>query len=108
VTLPDPDGFMGLFNDGYSSVAAAVCTLGKHPRPPYYLKPTAKGQRVQEQPEQYGRVKVIEVEAACLRSANTRELNREFAAHHRRDAIAHVPASLRVQSARGGPERIRL
>lgn len=25
--LPDPDGFMGLFNDAYWSVAAAVCTL---------------------------------------------------------------------------------
>jgi len=40
LALPDPDGFMGLFNDAYSAVAQAVCTLGEHERPPYFLKPS--------------------------------------------------------------------
>ena len=30
--LPDPNGFMGLFNDAYQGVAEAVFTLGKHDR----------------------------------------------------------------------------
>lgn len=45
VSLPDPEGFMGLFNDAYMAVGQAVCTLGKHERPPYYTKPSAKAQR---------------------------------------------------------------
>ena len=36
--LPDPDGFMGLFNDAYWCVASAIYTIGKHERPPYYLQ----------------------------------------------------------------------
>lgn len=68
-TLPDPNGFMGLFNDAYWSVAEAICTLGKHERPPYYMKPTAKGQRVQEQLEKYGTTKVEEVEHALNQAA---------------------------------------
>lgn len=67
--LPDPDGFMGLFNDAYSSVAAAVCTLGKHERPPYYLKPTAKGERLQAQLEKYPTAKVEEIEHALDEAA---------------------------------------
>jgi len=64
VSLPDPNGFMGLFNDAYSSVAAAIITLGKHVRGPYYLKPSAKGGRLQTQMEKYGEARVVEVEAA--------------------------------------------
>jgi hypothetical protein len=64
VVLPDPDGFMGIFNDAYWSVAAAICTLGKHVRPPYYMKPSAKGKRVQAQLEKYPTGRVEEIEHA--------------------------------------------
>ena len=67
--LPDPDGFMGLFNDAYWSVAAAVCTLGKHIRPPYYLKPSAKGGRLQVQLEKYPTAKVVDIEHALDEAA---------------------------------------
>jgi hypothetical protein len=56
--LPDPDGFMGLFNDAYWSVASAVYTIGKQERPPYYMKPSAKGQGLAEQIEKYPTAKV--------------------------------------------------
>jgi hypothetical protein len=59
--LPDPDGFMGLFNDAYWSVASAVYTIGKQMRPPYYLKPSAKGQRVAEQLEKYPTARVSDI-----------------------------------------------
>ncbi|MCA5893476.1 hypothetical protein LEP48_08935 [Isoptericola sp. NEAU-Y5] len=59
--LPDPDGFMGLFNDAYWSVASAVYTIGKQQRPPYYLKPSAKGQRVAEQLERFPTAKVSDI-----------------------------------------------
>ena len=49
--LPDPNGFMGLFNDAYESVAEAVFTLGKHDRGNYSYKPTPTGQRLQRQLE---------------------------------------------------------
>ncbi len=64
LSLPDPDGFMGLFNDAYSAVAQAIYTLGKHERPPYFLKPSAKAQRVQEQLEKYPTAKVVDIESA--------------------------------------------
>lgn len=67
--LPDPNGFMGLFNDAYWSVAAAVCTLGKHQRPPYYMKPTAKGERLQAQLEKYPTAKVVDIEGALDEAA---------------------------------------
>lgn len=69
VALPDPDGFMGLFNDAYMAVAAAITTLGKHERPPYFAKPTAKAQRVQEQLEKYPTAKVVEIEDALNAAA---------------------------------------
>jgi hypothetical protein len=53
---------MGLFNDAYMAVAAAICTLGRHQRPPYYAIPSAKARRVQEQLESNGAAKVLEVE----------------------------------------------
>jgi hypothetical protein len=62
--LPDPDGFMGLFNDGYEAVAAAILTVGRHDKAPYYLKPSAKAQRIQGQLEKYATVAVVEIEHA--------------------------------------------
>ena len=67
--LPDPDGFMGLFNDAYWSVASAVYTIGKQERPPYYLKPSVKGQRVAEQLEKYPTAKVVDIENALDEAA---------------------------------------
>ncbi|WP_368834163.1 hypothetical protein [Mycobacterium intracellulare] len=61
VTLPDPDGFMGLFNDAYEAVAEAILTVGKHDRAPYYYKPSAKAQKIQLQLEKYGKVKVVDI-----------------------------------------------
>lgn len=69
LALPDPDGFMGLFNDAYAAVAQAICTLGKHDRPPYFLKPSAKAQRVQAQLEKYPTAKVSDIEGALNEAA---------------------------------------
>lgn len=69
VTLPDPNGFTGLFNDAYNSVALAICTLGKQNKPPYYTKPSAKGQRLQEQLEKYPAAKAVEIEDALNEAA---------------------------------------
>jgi hypothetical protein len=67
--LPDPNGFMGLFNDAYESVAEAVFTLGRHERGSYFYKPTPMGQRLQQQLEKYGNAKVVEVEHALNEAA---------------------------------------
>lgn len=64
VSLADPNGFMGLFNDAYVAVSRAICTLGKHVHPPYYTKPSAKAQRIQEQIEKYPDAKALEIEDA--------------------------------------------
>ncbi len=64
VSLADPNGFMGLFNDAYHAVARAICTLGKQEQPPYFIKPSAKAQKVQEQLEKYPDAKAIEIEGA--------------------------------------------
>ncbi|SCD32700.1 Integrase core domain-containing protein [Streptomyces sp. BpilaLS-43] len=64
-----PDGFMGLFNDSYWSVASAVYTIGKQVRPPCYLKPSVKGQRVAEQLGKYPTAKVIDIENALNEAA---------------------------------------
>ncbi|MBX3704467.1 MAG: hypothetical protein KF822_11900, partial [Steroidobacteraceae bacterium] len=69
VSLADPNGFMGLFNDAYHAVARSMCTLGKQPTPPYYTKPTAKAQKVQEQIEKYPSANVLEIEAALNEAA---------------------------------------
>lgn len=61
VALPDPDGFMGLFNDAYEAVAEAILTVGKHDRGHYYYKPSAKAQKIQAQLEKFERVKVTEI-----------------------------------------------
>lgn len=68
--LPDPNGFMGVFKDGYEAVGRAICTLGKQPAPPYWAKPSAKAQRLlQEQLEKYGLVKVPDIEHALDEAA---------------------------------------
>ena len=64
VTLADPNGFMGLFNDADHAVARAICTLGKQCAPPYFIKPSAKAQRIQEQIEKYPNASAIEIEDA--------------------------------------------
>lgn len=69
VTLPDPNGFTGLFNDGYNAIGRAMCTLGKQQPPSYWAKPSAKAMRVQEQLEKYPTAKVIEIEHALDEAA---------------------------------------
>ena len=69
VSLADPDGFMGLFNDAYHAVARAMLTLGKMPQPPYFVKPTPSAQRIQEQLERFGDAKAVEVEDALNEAA---------------------------------------
>lgn len=64
VSLADPNGFMGLFNDAYHAVARAICTLGKQSQPPYFIKPSAKAQRIQEQIEKYPDAKAVDIEEA--------------------------------------------
>jgi hypothetical protein len=59
--LPDPDGFMGLFNDAYWGVASAIYTIGKHEKPPYYLKPSVKSQLMVEQVLKYQLAKVVDI-----------------------------------------------
>lgn len=69
VTLADPNGFMGLFNDAYHAVARAVCTLGKHDTPPYFVRPTAKAQKIQEQLEKHPSARAVEIEDALNEAA---------------------------------------
>jgi hypothetical protein len=69
VSLADPNGFMGLFNDAYMAVGRAICHLGKQPQPPYYTKPSAKAQTVQTQLQKYPDATVLEIEAALDEAA---------------------------------------
>ena len=69
VTLDDPNGFMGLFSDAYHAVGRAMCSLGKQEPPTYYVKPSAKAQRMQEQLEKYPDAKVFDIEAALDEAA---------------------------------------
>jgi hypothetical protein len=69
VTLADPNGFMGLFNDAYHAVARAICTLGKQQTPPYFIKPSAKAQKVQQQLEKYPDARALDIEAALNEAA---------------------------------------
>lgn len=52
-TLADPNGFKGLFNDGYHAVMRALTSIGKQNAPPYWVKPTPKAQRIMEQLEKF-------------------------------------------------------
>ncbi len=67
--LPDPQGFMGLYNDGYRAVAAAIDTLGKHNRGRYFEKPSATAQKIQTQLEKYPTAKVVDIEHALDEAA---------------------------------------
>lgn len=67
--LPDPDGFMGLFNDAYGAVGRTICAIGKQVPPAYWAKPSAKAQRIQAQLEKYETVKVREIEDALNEAA---------------------------------------
>lgn len=67
--LPDPDGFMGLFNDAYWGVASVVYQIGKHERPPYFMKPSVKAQAIAEQMLKYPTAKVIDIENALNEAA---------------------------------------
>lgn len=64
VSLADPNGFMGLFNDAYHAVARAICTLGKQQPPHYYAKPSAKAQKLQLQLERYPDAPIYDIEDA--------------------------------------------
>ena len=72
VSLADPNGFMGLFNDAYMAVGRAICTLGKQEPPPYYTKPSAKAQKVQSQMEKFGSAPVLEIKSALDEAAQQR------------------------------------
>lgn len=67
--LPDPDGFMGLFNDAYWGVASAIYETGKHERPPYFMKPSVKSQLMVEQLLKYPTAKVVDIENALDEAA---------------------------------------
>lgn len=69
VTLDDPNGFMGLFNDGYHAVARAICTLGKQPTPPYFIVPSAKAQQVQAQIQKHPDATAYDIEEALNEAA---------------------------------------
>lgn len=69
VSLPDPNGFMGLFNDAYHAVARAIFALGKQDQPPYFIKPSAKAQKIQEQLVKYPDAKAKDIEDALNEAA---------------------------------------
>ena len=70
--LPDPNGFMGLFNDAYQAVGRALCRIGRQDIPDYWRTPSAKAVRVQEQLEGYAKAKVVDVEGALDEAARQR------------------------------------
>jgi len=69
LSLPDPNGFMGLFNDGYLAVAATIEKIRKHDSTPYYAGPSVTAQRIQEQLEKYPTAKVVDIENALDEAA---------------------------------------
>jgi hypothetical protein len=78
VSLADPNGFMGLFDDAYRAVARAIATMGKHDKGPYYAtKPSAKGVRLQEQLEKFESAAVVEVEGALNEAAQQNLISTE-------------------------------
>lgn len=68
-SLSDPNGFMGMFNDGYHAVMRALVSIGKQSAPPYWIKPSAKAQRVMEQLIKFEGAKVLEIEDALNNAA---------------------------------------
>lgn len=75
VTLEDPTGFTGLYNDAYLAVGRAMCSLGKQEAPPYYTKPSAKAQKMQEQLEKYPTATVVDIEGALDEAAQQNLVN---------------------------------
>lgn len=69
VTLKDPDGFMGLYNDAYHAVARAIIRLGKQIEPPYFIKPTPMAQKIQDQLEKYPDALISDIEGALDEAA---------------------------------------
>lgn len=96
--LPDPNGFMGVFNDAYAAVAAAVTTLGKHDRAAYYLKPTAQGEKVQLQLEKYPTAKVVEIEHALDEAAQ-----QDLIGEDKKLVSVHAPEWLHITETRTEP-----
>jgi hypothetical protein len=72
VSLADPNGFMGLYNDAYGAVARAVNSVGKQSQPAYYTKPSAKALRLQDQLEKFHDTKILEIEEALNEAAQQR------------------------------------
>ncbi len=68
-SLADPNGFMGMFNDGYHAVMRALVAIGKQSAPPYWTKPSAKAQKVMEQLIKFEGSKVLEIEEALDQAA---------------------------------------
>ncbi|WP_146189203.1 hypothetical protein [Pseudomonas protegens] len=69
VSLADPNGFMGLFNDGYGAVARAFLALGKHESANYWAVPSAKAQKLRDQIIKYKDATAIEVVDALNEAA---------------------------------------
>ena len=77
VSLPDPEGFMGLFNDAYVTVAEVIYKLGKHTQTKYWAKPSAKAQRIQDQLIKAEKAAVVEIEDALNDAAQQNLANVE-------------------------------
>ncbi|XQA62761.1 hypothetical protein ACM9XD_05260 [Xanthomonas sacchari] len=69
VTLADPSGFMGLYNDAYHAVSRAIIRIGKHPLPPYFLKPTPMAQRIEDQLVKFESATALDIEHELDRAA---------------------------------------
>lgn len=61
VTLPDPDGFMGIYNDAYGAVAEAITTLGQHDHTKHWAKPSPVAQQIEKQLVGYADVRVVDI-----------------------------------------------
>lgn len=61
--LPDHDGFVRVFNDGYAAVAEALRVIGQHPPEwvPHYLKPTVVGQEIARELTLHASTPVVEI-----------------------------------------------
>lgn len=68
-SLSDPNGFMGMFNDSYHAVMRALVAIGKQNAPPYWIKPSAKAQRLMDQLIKFEGAKVLEIEDALNHAA---------------------------------------
>lgn len=69
VSLSDPNGFMGLFNDGYSAVARAFLKIGKHEPANYWAVPSAKALKLMDQIIKYENATALEVVDALNEAA---------------------------------------